>query len=230
VCCLLLNRRALRRADYAGSVAANAHPRSEDRAWLLRALLVLQSPRAVFAALRDDSDDAAGARQEPILALVWLAGMAAVLAAPALNNVMDDPARDAVIVAIVVFFAGGIYGLAAYWLLGAVLYGATVALGSQGSARRARHLLGFAAAPLALALVTYWPVRIAVVGKDLFRYGGSDRGHLFADLFYLFVVWTVVLVAVGVRTIHGWSWSRSLAAVSGATAVAALLVLGTSLL
>jgi hypothetical protein len=40
----------------------------------------------------------------------------------------------------------------------------------------------------------------------------------------------VVLVAVGVRTILGWSRARSVAAVGGATAVAALLVLGTSLL
>jgi hypothetical protein len=203
---------------------------SQERAWLLRTLLVLQSPRAVFAALRDDSDDAAAARQEPILALVWLAGMAAVLAAPAMNDVMDDPARDAVIVAIVVFFAGGIYGLAAYWLLGAVLHGAAVTFGSQGSSRRSRHVLAFAAAPLALALVTYWPVRIAVEGKDLFRYGGSDGGHLFADVFYVFVTWTILLVAIGVRTVHGWSWPRSVAAVAGATAVAALLVLGTSLL
>jgi hypothetical protein len=209
---------------------AELRPASPERAWLLRALLVLQSPRAVFAALRDDSDEAAAARQEPILALVWLAGMAAVLAAPAMNDVMDDPARDAVIVAIVVLFAGGIYGLAAYWLLGAVLHGAEVTLGSQGSSRRARHVLAFAAAPLALALVTYWPVRIAVEGKDLFRYGGSDSGHLFADVFYVFVAWTILLVAIGVRTVHGWSWSRSLAAVTGATAAAALLVLGTSLL
>ena len=36
---------------------------SQDRAWLARALLVLVDPRPVFAALRDDSDDAARARQ-----------------------------------------------------------------------------------------------------------------------------------------------------------------------
>jgi len=213
-------------------LATDARPRQEeDKAWLLRALLVLQSPRAVFAALRDDSDEAASARQEPLIALVWLAGMAAVLAAPAMNDVMDDPARDAIIVAIVVFFAGGIYGVAAYWLLGGILHLSVRRFGSQGSYRRTRHLLGFAAAPLALALLTFWPVRIAVEGRDLFRYGGSDGGgHVFADLFYVFVAWTVVLVAIGVRTVHGWSRGRSLAAVGAATALAALVVLGSSIL
>ena len=211
-------------------MATKAAAHSEDRAWLLRALLVLQSPRAVFAAIRDDSDESAGARQEPILALVWLAGMAAVLAAPAMNTLMDDPARDAIVVAIIVFFAGGMYGLAAYWLLGGILHLCTRALGSQGSYRRARHLLGFAIAPLALALLTFWPVRIAVEGRDLFRYGGSDTGHVFADVFYGFVAWTVVLVAIGVRTVHAWSWLRSLVAVGTATAAAALVVAGTALL
>jgi len=212
-------------------VATDARPRHDpEKAWLLRALLVLQSPRAVFAALRDDSDDAANARQEPLLALLWLAGMAAVLAAPAMNDLMDDPARDGLIVAIVIFFAGGVYGAAAYWLLGGVLHLVVRRFGSQGTYRRTRHLLGFALAPLALALLTYWPLRIAVEGKDLFVYGGSDNGHAFADVFYVFVAWTVVLVTIAVRTVHGWTWARSLAAVAVATAVAALVVLASAVL
>jgi hypothetical protein len=211
-------------------VATNVEARSGERAWLLRALLVLQSPRAVFAAIRDDSDEAAAARAEPLLGLVWLAGMAAVLAAPAMNNLMDDPARDGLIVAIIVFFAGGLYGLAAYWLLGGILHLCVRAFGSQGTYRRTRHLLGFAVAPLALALLTYWPIRIGVEGRDLFRYGGGDRSRVFADLFYVFVAWSVVLVAIGVRATHGWSRPRSLAAVAVATAAAALVVLGSSIL
>lgn len=212
-------------------MVTSAPPHSREKAWLLRALVVLQSPRAVFAALRDDSDEDIQARQEPVLALVWLAGMAAVLAAPAMNNLMDDPARDAVIVAIIIFFAGGLYGLAAYFLLGGVLHLCTRALGSRGTFRRARHLLAFAVAPLALALITFWPLRIAVEGRALFEYGGRDAGHhVFANLFYVFVAWTVVLVLVGVRTVHGWSWGRSVLAVAAATAGAALLVVGTALL
>lgn len=212
-------------------MATTVRPRSSEKAWLLRALLVLQSPRAVFAAIRDDSDEAAQARQEPITALVWLAGMAAVLAAPAMNTLMDDPARrDAIVVAILIFFAGGIYGIAVYWVLGAVLYYSCRRFGSHGTYRRARHLLGFALAPLALALVVFWPIRIAVEGRDLFRYGGSDGGHVFADAFYVFVAWSVVLLAIGVRTIHGWSRARTAAAVAATTALSALVVFVSSLL
>lgn len=212
-------------------MATEAQPHSRERAWLLRALLVLQSPRPVFAALRDDSDEDLQARQEPVLALVWLSGMAAVLASPAMNNLLDDPARDAIVVAIIVFFAGGLYGLVAYFLLGGILHLATRAFGSQGTFRRARHLLAFAVAPLALALVTFWPIRIAVEGRALFEFGGRDAGHhVFANVFYVFVAWTVLLVLIGVRTIHGWSWARSLVAVAVATGAATLVVAGTALL
>ncbi len=204
--------------------------RSQERAWLLRALLVLQSPRAVFAAIRDDSDDAAHARQEPITALVWLAGMAAVLAAPALNDILDDPARDGLILAIIVFFAGGLYGLTVYWVLGGLLHLSARAFGSQGTYRRSRHVAAFASAPVAVALFVYWPFRIAIEGGDLFRAGGSDRGHVFADAFYVFVAWFVVLLAIGVRTVHGWSWPRTLATVTLATVAGALVVLAGSAL
>ncbi len=212
-------------------MATRAQPHSPEKAWLLRTLLVLQSPRSVFAAVRDDSEETSAARQEAVTALVWLAGMAAVLAAPAMNNIMDDPARDGLIVAIVVFLSGGLYGFVAYWLLGGVLHVCVRALGSQGTYRRSRHLLGFAVAPIALAFLTFWPIRIAVEGRALFQYGGSDGGtHVFADLFYVFVAWAAALAAIGVRTVHGWSWARSLAAAAAATGVAALLVLGTSVL
>jgi hypothetical protein len=211
-------------------VGTDAQRHSAERAWLLRTLAVLQSPRAVFAAIRDDSEEAAQARQEPVLALVWLAGMAAVLASPALNDVLDDPARDVAVLAIIVFLAGGLYGMFAYYLLGAVLHFCTRALGSRGTYRRARHLLAFATAPLALALFTFWPVRIGVEGRALFQYGGRDHGHVFANLFYAFVAWTAILVLVGVHTIHGWSWPRSVVAAGAATAVAALLIVGTALL
>ncbi|HYY04215.1 MAG TPA: Yip1 family protein [Gaiellaceae bacterium] len=212
-------------------MATKVEPRPEERAWLLRALLVLQGPRAVFAAIRDDSNETAHARSEAVLALVWLAGMAAVLASPQMNTLMDDPARDDIgIATIVVFFAGGMYGAVAYVMLSGVLHAFLRGLGATGSYRRSRHLFAFALTPIALSLVTFWVVRIAVEGRALFKYGGADRGHVFADLFYAFVAWTVVLVALGVRTVLGWSWPRSLAAVGGATTVAVLLVLGTSLL
>ena len=212
-------------------MSARAERHSAERAWLLRALLVLQNPRPVFAALRDDSDSAAGARSESVLALVWLAGIAAVLASPQMSTLMDDPARrDVLIAAIVVFLGGGMYGALAYILLGGVLHAFLRGLGATGTYRRSRHLLAFALAPLALSLVIFWSFRIGVEGRALFEYGGRDGGHVFANLFYVFVGWTVALVAVGVRTVLGWSWWRTGTAVGGATSVGALLVLGTSLL
>ena len=61
------------------SSQAQAPPESLQKEWWLRVVMVLQSPGAVFRALRDDSDEAAGARQEPALLLVLLAGIAVVL-------------------------------------------------------------------------------------------------------------------------------------------------------
>ena len=63
--------------------------------------------------------------------------------------------------------------------------------------------------------------------------GGADghgTGSLFAWVFYAFVVWAVVLLVIGVRTVHGWSWSRSLAGVGFATAIAAGLAVAVSVL
>ena len=122
-----------------------------EREWLLRALLVLQRPRAVFAALRDDADAAANARQEPITALVLLAGVAGVLSTSVAGHLLDDPDFDGLLVAVWAFLGGGIYGIAAYWLLGGLLYGAAYAFGGLGSYRRARHVVAFAAAPIATA-------------------------------------------------------------------------------
>jgi hypothetical protein len=211
-------------------VVTDAKQAATERAWLLRALLVLQSPRAVFAALRDDSDEAARARSEPIMALVWLAGIACVLATPVAGRVLDDAAFDGILIAVWAFLGGGLFGLAVYFAAGGMLQLAGRALGTRGNYRRARHVLGFAVAPLALALLLYWPIRIAIQGGDLFRTGGSDGGHVLAGVFYVFVAWALVLLVLGVRVVHGWSWPRAAATVVLASAAgAALLALGTLL-
>ena len=49
------------------------------RDWWLRTVLVLQHPRPVFVALRDESKASLGDRSEPVLAIVVLAGIAGVL-------------------------------------------------------------------------------------------------------------------------------------------------------
>jgi hypothetical protein len=194
---------------------------------------VLQSPRRVFAALRDDSDEAAEARQDAAGAIVWVAGIAAVLATTVASTVRDDVTIDGSLFSVWAFFAGGLYGFTVYLVMGKVLHVALRRLGGRGSFRRARHVLAFAAVPIALALVVYWPIRIAVYGSDLFRTGGADgrgAGQVVAWIFYGFVVWSLGLLLVGVRTVHGWTWARSIAGVAWAAAIGAGLAVAVTLL
>ena len=194
---------------------------------------MLQSPQPVFAALRDDSDEAAEVRQDAAGTIIWLAGIAAVLASTVASTLLDDPARDWVVLAVWAFLAGGLSGFTLYFVLGKVLHVALRRLGSRGSFRRARHLLAFAAAPVALALLVYWPIRIAIYGEDLFKFDGSDggtTGTVFAWVFYAFLVWALVLLVIGVRTVHGWTWARSIAGVAYASGIAAALAVAVTLL
>src|SRR3954447_3884321 len=184
------------------------------RDWWLRTLLVLQRPRPVFVALRDDTKEAAADRAEPILLIVILAGCAGVLTTGTAAQLMDDGSFDAGLTAIWVFLFGAIYGAFGHFAVGALLHGAARALGSRGSYRRARHVLAFASVPIALSLVL-WPVKLALYGSDWFRTGGGDAGGggLAFDLVtYAFFLWGAVLLVVGVRAVHGWTWGRALAA------------------
>ncbi|MFL5982281.1 MAG: YIP1 family protein, partial [Gaiellaceae bacterium] len=159
--------------------------------------------------MRDDSDDAAGHRQDVAGALVWLAGISTILATTVASTLLDDVEIDGTLAAVWAFLAGGLYGFFLYYVVGKVSHVMLRKLGSRGSFRRARHTLAFAATPIALALVVYWPIRIAVYGGDLFRTGGGDghtAGTAVAWLFYVFVAWALALFAIGVRTVHGWSW------------------------
>ena len=60
-----------------------------------------------------------------------------------------------------------------------------------------------------------WPLQLAAFGTDVFRRGGSDEGAaalLLDGLAVAFAAWSAVLLVVGVRAVHGWTWWRSLAA------------------
>jgi hypothetical protein len=83
---------------------------SLDREWWLRTLVIFQAPRAVFAALRNDAPEDAEARQEPVLALVLLAGMAGVLLAPSTGRLLDESLVDnsTAVVAVLIFVTGGL--------------------------------------------------------------------------------------------------------------------------
>jgi hypothetical protein len=195
------------------------------REWWLRTILVLQSPRAVFVALREDTPEAAANRSEPVLLIVLLAGIAFVLSTRTAAHLMDDHDYDGLLVAVWTLLAGFLYGGVVYWFFGAVLHGAVRRLGSHGSFRRTRHVLAFAAVPLALSLVL-WPLKLAFFGSDLFRRGGADAGaggKVFVVLGLFFAVWAGALLVLGVRAVHGWTWARAAAAAAVPVALAALL-------
>jgi hypothetical protein len=200
---------------------------SPDRAWWLRVPAVLLSPRSVFFALREDDPDDVAARSEPILLVVWMAGAAAVLATPTAGALLDKPDYDAALVAVWAFVAGGLYGAVGYVLFGFGLYFGTRLLGSLGSFRRERQIVGFALVPLALSLVVLLPVRVALYGGDAFRGGGADEGAGETALLAVqlgFVAWSIALLVIGVRVVHGWTWLRTLAALAAGLALLAAIV------
>ncbi len=213
-------------------MSSEAAPTSAlERSWWLRAPAVLVAPHAVFVSLRDESQESTEARQEPITAIVGLAGIAGVLGTPVARQLLNDASMTTALIPVWAFFGGVMYALASYWLGGALLFGASRRLGSLGSYRRSRQLLGLASAPLALSLLTLWPIRIAVYGVDLFRTGGNDYGRgdtIFGALNYGVIAWSFFLLVVGVRSVHGWTLGRSLAAVALAAVVPALIVAATT--
>jgi hypothetical protein len=200
--------------------------------WWKRAPLVLLAPRPVFVALRDESVEDAEDRQEPLFALISLAGIAVVLTSPSFRRMLNDPSVSLVLVPVLAFISGVLYAVATYWLGGGLLFGGARRLGGLGSYRRARQTIALASAPLTLALLTFWPVRIAIYGRDLFRTGGDDYGRgdaIFGGVFLGFVAWSLILLVIGVRTTHGWSWPRAAGAVALAAVFPALIVAATTI-
>jgi hypothetical protein len=181
--------------------ARAASSAGDELVWLQRALVVLARPREVLALMRDDSEAAARARSEAVLALVWLSGIASVLWTPTYGHLQDDVANDALNVAVIAFIGGGIYGALVYFLGGLVLYALTRIAGGV-TYRQVRHVLAFASAPVALSLFVVWPVRLAVYGEDVFKRGGSDHGAgntAFIVIELAFVVWALALLVLGLR-------------------------------
>jgi len=208
--------------------APTAAEPSREKQWWLRTLAIFQSPRHVFAALRDESKADMEAREEPVLALIVLAGIAAILLVPETGRLLDDPLADdsGAVLAVLIFLTGAIYGIATYWLGGGLLYVGLRGAGSSGSYRRARHVLAFAAAPTILGLLLIWPLRLALYGTDSFRSGGEDSGTL-PFVFDLagagFALWAFGLVIYGISVVEQWRLLR--AGISVALAVLAVLVL-----
>jgi hypothetical protein len=206
------------------NVEAQPTTTSLERDWWLRLGLVFTVPTSVFAWLRDESDADAAARQEPVLLVGFLAGAAGVLSSNAIGRALDDFGLDGVDLALIVFFAALIYGIVGYFTFGALVYIGEQLADGLGSYRRARHILAFACAPLALSIVL-WPLRLALYGEDNFRSGGSDAGAggaIFEGIEVAVVLWCLALLVLGIKTANGWSWRRALVAAAVPAIVPAL--------
>jgi hypothetical protein len=206
------------------AVAAELSP---TRAWWLRVPAALLSPRSVFFSLREEDEDDVAARGEPLLLITLLAGMAAVLATPTAADLLDNPEYDATLLAIWTFIAGGIYGAVGYFVIGFAVFFGVRLLGSLGSFRRSRQIVGFALVPLAASLLVTLPLRLAIYGGDTFRGGGADEGlggDLLLGLQLGAAAWSLALLAIGVRVVHGWDWLRTLGSLVAAVALLAAIV------
>lgn len=187
-----------------------AHAREKD--WWRKTVTVLWRPREAYEALRDDSAEAAEARQEPLTAVVFLSGISIFLSTQTAAQLFDDRSFDAVIVVMEAIVAGLLIGIQNFWVVGGSVYLGARGNGGEGGYRQARHAVGLALVPFIVSLVAVWPVRLAVFGSDLFSSGGSDSGaggDVFRVLDAVFVCWSFALLLVGVRTLNGWSWPRS---------------------
>jgi hypothetical protein len=172
-------------------------------------------PRETFAALRDDSDDAAEARVEPVLALVILSGIAGVLSTSAAGQVLDDYLfGDSTFAVLAWAFLGGItYGAVVYFILGLFVFALASGLGTGASFRQARHVVAFASVPVAATLLVVWPARIGIYGNDLFRSGGGDTGsgdQVFDALIVASYLWTLGLIVLGLSELKRSSSSAGI--------------------
>jgi Yip1 domain len=210
------------------SAPAERTSTSLEREWWLRLVAVLTAPVSVFAWVRDDSDEAAAARQEPLTALVFLSGIGIFLSTSTAGRLFDEIEFDWLLVVVEVIIAGLLVGIQNFWILGGAVYLGGQAADSSASYRQARHVTGLATAPFVLSLLFVWPVRLAMFGADAFKSGGSDHGaaeDVFRGFDAAFTAWAVALLVIGVRTLNGWGWVRTLASLAVAGVVFVLFAL-----
>ena len=76
-------------------------------------------------------------------------------------------------------------------------------------------------------------MKLALYGDDVFRRGGADTGAdavAFGVLSAAFLLWSLGLLAIGIRTIQRWSWSRTAGALGMSALLPLLVVLALSVL
>jgi hypothetical protein len=211
------------------SLSSQAAIDALEREWWARLPRLFYAPASVFAELRDESDEAGDARQEPLTALVFLTGIAMFLGLFALEQPYAHLADlSALTLTVEMIFGGAAVALTNFWVGGAVVYLGMRGLGAMSGYRLGRHLAGLATAPFLLVLLFVVPVRLGLYGMDLFRNGGSDTGagrDVFVTIDGIALAWTLVLVLIGIRQTQRWSWGRS----AGALGVGVLfaILIGT---
>ena len=199
------------------------------RAWWRRVPRVLTAPREVFTAVGNTDELDLEARGEPVLLVTMLAGISGILLTPTWGRLLDDPSIDGLVVAVLTFIAGVMYGAAGLYLLGLALWVGARGVGDVVPFRVARHVIAFAAVPFALSLVVTLPAILLGFGGDWFRAGGSDAGagrSVVTGIGLLCGLWSVGLVGLGLRETFRLPWRG----VIGAVALAAVMVAAVAVL
>ena len=203
-------------------------PDAAERAWWSRLPRLLYAPSEVFAELRDESREDADARQEPIVAVTFLAGIAMLIGLvaiqPPYNRFYDS--LSAFNMTFEAILGGALVGLSNFWVGGALFYLGARGLGATTGYRLARHIAGLATAPFVLVLAFAVPVRLGLHGVDLFRDTGRDSGvggDVFIAIDALALLWTLGLVLIAIRVTQRWTWGRAAAALGIAALFAILL-------
>lgn len=199
------------------------------RIWWRRLPRVVKAPRSVFRALAEEDEVDLEARSEPVLLVAILAGVAGILLTSTWGRLLDDPSIDGLVVAVLTFIGGALYGGVGLYLLGLALWIGARGVGVDASYRVARHVIAFAAAPLALSLAVTLPAILLGFGGDWFRAGGSDAGAgrtVVTSVGLACGLWSVSLVVVGLRETFRLPWRG----VVGALALAAVIVAALAVL
>lgn len=199
------------------------------RRWWKLVPNVVSQPAVVFRALREDDDEDVAARQEPILAIVLLAGIAAAILTPTWGRLLDNGEIDGLIAVIITFIGGGVGGGVMYYVLGAALWIGLRGAGSLEPMRLARQIGGFAALPIAASLVVTLPIALVAFGGDFFRSGGSDGTWgrwVVIGIGLGFVAWSLGLIVLGLRAALDLPWRAVATTVAFASvAIGAVAVL-----
>ena len=172
-----------------------------ERDWWRRAALILSRPKGTFAALRDDSVDAAAERQDVVVALAFAGGVAAALGSA--GDALDD--LDVLEKIVWLFVTGLAYGFVGYWILGWGLAFVVPRLGGPDTARRTRHVLAFALVPLGFALPAWLVLDLLLIPLG---------------------VWSLVLLLIGLSVAYRWTYPRAAVGVALAVVWLAALAVG----